>query len=118
MPSSEKHLNQYLSNKDTLEKLSNLENPPYDWMVTIAFYSALHLIENILASQNKHFSGHTERNLHVQNEDFFSGIASEYRALYRDSRKSRYDCGNITVGKANSSLNYLKVIEKFCLSVK
>lgn len=110
MPSSDQHETQFKSNIETLHYLSNATSPSYDWMITIYFYAAMHLIEKKLAEYNKHSENHGERNLSVRT--LFRKIKVSYDTLYIESQNARYNCIDMTEGKLRIAETHFKIIEK------
>jgi len=110
MPSEAEHEDQYVSNLKTIDLLSTSENPPYDWIVTIYFYAAVHLIEKKYAQYGKHNGNHLERNDCVKT--FFKKIQVYYESLYIDSQSARYDCVEMTPGKVALAKNHLEQINR------
>lgn len=96
--------------------MSFLHNYP-DWVSVVAFYSALHYVEAILATYNLHFEHHVERNRQVSL--LLQDIESEYLNLYDLARNARY--GRIgdapSEGDAEQAVNTdLPTIEEFVRS--
>ena len=91
MPS--KHVHQKKQRR-TLLALSDLQasqNQSHhaDWIVTLAFYRALHAVDSYLADKYKiHPFSHKNRHMHVQQH--LGCIHREYSALYYASMKARY----------------------------
>jgi hypothetical protein len=111
MPSTEQHQNQYLSNKQVIGQLNDLDPLPYDWIITIHFYAALHLVEKKLAQHQKHNQNHKERNRTILSP-LFRAIAADYMALYNESQSARYNCSIMTEGKVKQAAGYLTNIER------
>ena len=60
-----------------------------DWIVTLAFYRALHAVDSYLADKCKiHPSNHRDRRMDVQ--QYLGTIHGEYSALFTASMKARY----------------------------
>ena len=75
-----------------LSDLQASQNRPHhaDWIVTLAFYKALHAVDSYLADKCKiHPSNHVDRRKHVQRH--LGCIHGEYYALYHASMKARYE---------------------------
>lgn len=91
MPTTQEHIEKQSRTRITLSYLQQSHNSPQhaDWIVTLAFYKALHVVDSYLAKQGIHPKGHRLRNQQVQNH--LGNIHREYSALYRASRKARYD---------------------------
>ncbi|MFD0716592.1 hypothetical protein [Paenibacillus sp. GCM10027626] len=111
MPSVEAHDQKYSSNMGVAENLYGIQNPPYDWIVTVYFYAALHLVEKKLAPLGVHAADHRERNEKVRK--LFRKISVYYESLYLESQNARYDCIEITPGKANLAKNHLEKIREY-----
>ena len=94
MPTTQVHIDK--QNKTQLA-LSNLQqsqiNPQHgDWIVTLAFYKALHAVDSYFAKKGidheGHRKGHEKRKQQVQ--DHLRSIHGKYSALYTASIKARY----------------------------
>lgn len=93
MPTPDQHRQQAEHNKAFTRSL-DLDTTPYlDWVVTAAFYAALHLVEWFLTSK-----GHTGRRDH-QLRDAYISREADLRAIYGDytelkfqSEVARYEC--------------------------
>ena len=59
-----------------------------EWEVNIVFYSALHYVESVLATQGIHPESHRERNGLLPN---LMGLARYYEILFKRSMNARYD---------------------------
>jgi hypothetical protein len=97
MADFDSHKNQVKSNLNTLEIINEYNNLGWDWQVTIAFYSALHLINAHLAqSMDMHYRSHKDVNEAIDFGNTTSlgklprEIYERYRALLNLSRRSRY----------------------------
>lgn len=107
-----KHYTKFSANKNLISELQKMSNPSNDWITTIAFYSALHLVDGKIVKSLGETSkpmDHVSRNKLVGT---FSKIRKEYQALYMLSRKARYVCGTLNDAQKQESLNYLSHIEK------
>lgn len=114
MPEAEAHEKQYKHNKNLLQcnVLQSEEN--YDWAITIAFYSAMHLIEKFFAEKGIHNKSHEARNRFVANEATLKRkrIPIQYNLLYNQSIRSRYECAKITLEDLKYVKDALSFIEK------
>lgn len=110
MPSGEQHETKVNSNLELLTYLEAAESPSYDWMVTVYFYSALHLIEKKLSEYGKHSIDHGERNKLVR--QFLRNIQIPYDTLYIESQNARYNCLDITQGKVQVAKSNFQTIKK------
>ncbi len=88
------HKTQAEHNRNLLEEeILRREDTPYpDWVVTVAFYTALHLVEEKLAKKNLHVrsGGHDTRRRLVHRH--LGQISTLYETLHEDSQAVRYDC--------------------------
>ena len=94
MPSRDEHLGQARRNKefcDAAEPLSDYDHR--DWVVTAAFYAALHLVDAVLAGDGLHPALHSTRDSHVRRH--CRNAYPDYRSLKDLSRNSRYSCGDV-----------------------
>jgi len=89
MPSLIEHETQYRHNLEFVQTF--YPGTKYlDWVITLYFYAAVHLIEMLYASLGAHHKGHGARNQHIATDH--PTIAVEYMQLYLESRRVRYDC--------------------------
>jgi hypothetical protein len=94
MPNNDLHLQQYKHNRELLEiedLKADKSNYP-DWIITVLFYCAVHLVEKELSKDNKHNKRHTDRAVDIVQDTKLSVVADQYNALYMQSRRARYDC--------------------------
>ena len=107
MPTTQEHENKQNWTQFTLVDLQHSQNSPQhaDWIVTIAFYKALHAVDSYLAQKRIHPKGHTAsqgrmgRNQYVKK--YLRIIYPEYNALYRANR-NRVFCRSEHPRKAGS----------------
>jgi hypothetical protein len=83
------HLDKASHNASFLGNLIRNENKFVDWIVTVAFYVALHYVDAALASLHIHPKNHRDRNRAVSVN--FKPVATKYMRLYHESRYARYD---------------------------
>jgi hypothetical protein len=107
MPSSEAHIQAALRNQNTIDYLLAGGEQHAAWIVTIAFYKALHIVETVLARQNPalHKNEHLSRNTFLKTEKRFEKIWVHYSILFQASQVSRYLCDN------KSQARYLTVAD-------
>ena len=91
MPTAQLHLDKQSRTELARSDLEQSQNSPQhaDWIVTLAFYRALHAVDSYFAKLNIHPQGHRDRNQHVQNH--LGSIHKRYFALYTASIKARYE---------------------------
>jgi hypothetical protein len=96
-PQTERHLTAGDRNRQLAEfALRNcadwgFDPPPYDWIVTMAFYAALHYVDAYLTERaGGSPSDHVSRDKTMDQISAFGAIAFSYRQLYRRSMTARY----------------------------
>jgi len=115
MPSEDAHVTQAYANARFLDWISQppLRHP--DWVITAAFYAALHLADAYLAREGApHWKEHPKRNAEVSRR--LTAIAVEYQDLYIASRRARYDCGPVSPDEAHDQVkdNYEPIRTHIC----
>jgi hypothetical protein len=116
MPSEQDHLTQAEHNKELIAFLGNGSSLYPDWIVTIAFYITIHLLEAYFSKkQNKHSD-----NYQIRQDNFFSDF-KELRQIYNNyselktlSNESRYQClfSKWTSIQVQNALGHLHRIEQ------
>jgi hypothetical protein len=114
MPKPKQHQDRANRNRALLDSIS-ATGPP-DWMATVAFYVAVHLVEKLRAYSGEHSTNHDERAAAVRKQ--FRAIQVPYHQLYEVSRLARYGTTGqfkMTVQQVKSLLidTQLVAIEKF-----
>ena len=94
MPTQRAHRNKQSIADRTLSHLQAAPKSSQhaDWIVTLAFYKALHAVDSYLAKHNIHPSMHTGphgRNKSVRQH--LKSIFKQYSALHRASIRARYE---------------------------
>jgi len=95
MPIRSDHLSKARNNEKLLvNEMSSSEYVSYlDWVVTVAFYTALHYVDACLARYAIHPNSHqgrNGRNSEVSRNRNLRRVATKYLILYGRSRYSRY----------------------------
>ena len=117
MPGSIDHKSQAVHNENLLhEDLFKSGKTMYcDWVVTISFYSALHLIDGVLAADFgcAYIYSHGSRRSLVDKHlsEGAKDVFGLYEALYNDSRRARYDCTQMTEKQASHAVNLFTQIK-------
>lgn len=113
-----KHENQYKKNISLLQydPFSSDKCKYKDWKITIIFYAAVHIVEmklaEFLGEEVGHTSNHKSRNNIIMIKKEFQTIKTQYMALYRLSRETRYDCIDVKDRKVESAIKCLEHIKK------
>ena len=88
MASHSTHLNQWKHNRSFLPLIPS-DYP--DWLVTVVFYTALHVIDAVLAADKvTRIHSHETRNDVLQRTNRYSKIYKLYHPLYQLARTVRY----------------------------
>ena len=86
MPNAAEHQAKVVHN---LKFLASITDPAFcDWLAVVAFYSAVHLVEQLCALQGHHNQDHRGRNRIIRQK--FRAIHKHYRPLYNLSMVARY----------------------------
>lgn len=89
MPTADEHQRQADHNERFLLGID--EDEFCDWLATVAFYAALHLVEKLRAFENEHSLNHADRRQFVRARH--PQIFVPYRQLHDTSRRMRYEIG-------------------------
>jgi hypothetical protein len=93
MPDATAHLRQAHRNRDLIELLEPANTEYLDWVVTVCFYAAVHLVESWFASKNLHFEAHTQRDDWLGKvKEMRRVVWPRYKELEFYSRQARYQC--------------------------
>lgn len=114
MPKPKQHQEKADHNKAFLTTIA--DDKFCDWKATVAFYSAVHLVEKLRAFDGEHSQNHDERDRCIRRK--FPVIYNSYHQLFNASLTGRYKsvgAFNISPGDVQKMLidTYLAEIEKF-----
>ncbi len=114
MPTQREHRMKYQENRMVLDTLFDCrKNEHCNWITTISFYTALHIIEYEFAKENIDCKTHSEREDKMRESDKFTNkIIGMYKQMGSNSRVARYKKANISPTIANRMLLYLQSIEQ------
>ncbi len=92
MPSSAAHIKAAEGNQQAIDYLILGGDAYTPWIVTIAFYKALHMIEAVLAEGNPpcHSVDHSTRNDLLKKTSKYQQLWKNYSPLYQASLVARY----------------------------
>lgn len=99
MPSQEAHRAKAKHNQGFIEQIGD---EFADWVAIVAFYKAVHLVEELRAVHGEHSRGHTERRNFLQTKH--PKIWGEFYALFNFSMQARYYCTKIDVDTIREQL--------------
>lgn len=86
------HVRQVLHNQEFIDFLDVDSTEYLDWVVTVAFHVAIHLVEGHLARHEIHTSTHGDRWAHMGRCKRLKPVYKDTRWLSDKSRMCRYDC--------------------------
>lgn len=90
MPIAEDHIELANKNHEALEYLLHEADHYPEWVVTVAFYKALHVVETVFCEQDGHHcEGHNSR-LEKLKSSRYSKLHKQYRPLWAASTVARY----------------------------
>jgi hypothetical protein len=112
MPSKIRHIEQAKSNARFLSLFDLARTQHPDWAITVAFYTAVHLVEALFAVQCLHHENHAPRNTQVSLS--LPEVAGNYVAMYVASRRARYQCADIRTHEAQLLIASSPAIMKPC----
>jgi len=101
VPSRQEHIDKARYNGGVARRLEAI--PVYDWAVTTMFYSALHLVDAVLAANNIHPTTHADRNNRIQRNPALAAHWRDYRHLRDRSEDARYRCLPFTAIDVNAT---------------
>ena len=93
MPSKEAHIAAANENQEVIDYLLNRVDDFPGWVVTVAFYKAVHVVEAMFAHENAiggHTDQHTIRNNTLKRTKQYQHIWKNYRLLWQASLIARY----------------------------
>jgi hypothetical protein len=113
MPSQLEHTRQWQSNHSLLAQvMTQIEYP--DWVITLAFYTALHSTERFLARQKVHPQSHSIRDVEIQQfaVQLTRPVLRAYAGMKNASRNARYNCPRLTAVDVQQQLQRLALIDR------
>ncbi|MCC7424980.1 MAG: hypothetical protein IT428_32310 [Planctomycetaceae bacterium] len=88
-----------------------------DWLCTVAFYSAVELVEQLLAAKNHHSKSHFERKMALKKHHPNRALNDAYHDLYNASLDARYldseQCPTAAEARAILIDRHLVTIQKY-----
>jgi len=93
MPDIVTHRQQVEHNRQMVAYLQQAGDVYLDWAATVLFYTALHLVDQVLYRNARlNPRNHFQRHAAIANEPVLAPIYGDYRELEHQSRRSRYEC--------------------------
>ncbi len=90
MPSEQAHIALANRNQQAIDYLLAAKDPFPEWVVSIAFYKALHLVEAVLSRDGAHTATHEDRERVLKSTHKYEFIYKHYGVLKRASLIARY----------------------------
>lgn len=114
VPTVSEHRMKYLENKGIVENVLDIKNKNHcNWIATISFYAALHIVDMQLAVDSVHSRSHHEREEELNtNPRITKYVMMRYKQMCTVSRTARYEASSISPAVANQMVTYLHQIEK------
>ena len=117
MPTTQVHIDKQNRTQLALSDLQQSQNSPQhgDWIVTLAFYKALHAVDSYFAKQGIDRKGHNKRHKKrdQQVKNHLGSIHGKYFALYDASIKARYEAFTHKPQEVAMLVNDSVFIEKY-----
>jgi hypothetical protein len=112
MASEIEHIKLASSNQKLIDHLIK-ENSFPDWLATVAFYKAVHVVEAVFASHlDRHSNSHAQREDRLKRTAQFKGIFTNYSHLLTEARTFRYllsPPSRLTIETVKSKLIYKRL---------
>ena len=113
MPDIVTHQQQVEHNRQAIAYLQQAGDMYLDWVVIMLFYTALHLVDQVLYHNARfHPRNHYQRHAAIANEPALVPIYGDYRELEHQSRRSRYECARFTPDEVERLSTRLARIEQ------
>lgn len=90
MPTGHEHAAKYRDNKAFLLSNGGLVNHHPAWAAVVAFYAAVHLVEQLAARDGRHNADHRDRDVYLAGHRDHNEIQADFAALLRASKTARY----------------------------
>ncbi len=103
MPTTHEHIAKAQAFERVLTVFDDQNPDHWDWIVTVAFYAALHWVDSYLASHGHHPQNHRVRNHLIA----MLPIRGDYSELYVLSRQARYGAGHLERDEALRARDHL-----------
>ena len=113
MPDLITHQRQVAHNRAVAAYLEQAGDEHLDWVVTVDFYTAMHLMDQVLFHQQRlNPRNHQQRHAAIANTPELSPLYADYRELEHQSRQSRYECVRFSKNEVESLKMRLNHIEQ------
>jgi hypothetical protein len=118
MPDIATHRRKVQHNQQVIAHLQAPGDIYLDWVITAMFYTALHLVDQVLYHKARlNPRNHRERHAAIGQQPALAPVYRDYRELERQSRRSRYDCADFTLQEVQWLAERLALIEQLVESL-
>jgi hypothetical protein len=118
MPDIATHRQKGQHNQQVIAHLQMAGDIYLDWVITAMFYTALHLVDQVLYHNARlNPRSHRERHAAIGQQSALAPVYRDYRELERQSRRSRYDCADFTPQEVQRLAERLARIEQLVESL-
>jgi len=118
MPDLLAHRQQADHNRAATDYLRLAGDEHLDWVATVTFYTALHIIDQALAHRVRlHPANHRERRLAIQRDPMLRPVFSDYAELEHQSRRARYECVRFNSTEISALQSRLDRIERHVMAL-
>ncbi len=90
MPTKNAHIILANRNQATIQHLLSDKDAHSEWITTIAFYKAVHMVEAVFATDRVHSHNHENRDHHLKTQPKYAKIYKYFRPLWAASMIARY----------------------------
>lgn len=113
MPDIVTHQQQVAHNEQVSAYLQQAGDTYLDWVVTVLFYTALHLVDQVLAyNAGRHPRNHRQRHAAMSQQRGLAPLYRDYRELEHQSRRSRYEAARFTAQEVQQLIGRLNRIKQ------
>lgn len=113
MPDIATHQQQAAHNQQVIAYLQQAGDTYLNWVVTVMFYTALHLVDQVLAQNTGlHPRNHRQRHAAIGRQLGLAPVYRDYRELEHQSRRSRYEGARFTAQDVQQLAGRLNRIEQ------
>jgi hypothetical protein len=118
MPDVRTHQQKVEHNQQVVAYLQLAGHDYLDWVVTVMFYTALHLVDQVLYQRDGiNPRDHRQRHAAIAHEPLLAPVYRDYRELEWQSQRSRYECANFTATEVQELAIRLERIEQLVRSI-
>ena len=118
MPDALTHQRKAEHNRRAIAHLQSAGDEYLDWVVTVMFYTALHLVDQVLYHYTRaNPRDHRQRHAAIASQVRLAPIYRDYREREWQSQRSRYECAPFTPAEVHALSARLDHIQQFVRSL-